>query len=414
MSASSTAGGLLDLVRSGRAETRADLGRLTGLSRSAVTARVSALLEAGLLVEGGERASTGGRPPGGLVLNPDAAVVVGIAVGRSRSQLGLFDLEGREIAGDTADHTIGAGPGEIMPLLAGRLEALLAETTSPVAGLGMSLPGAVDPVAGMSVDASVMRGWDRVPLATWFADVSDAPLLLTNDTAALTRSELFGPQPTDPDSLVVKASTGLALGVISGGRMLVSDRGLTGELGHVKIEAAGDVLCRCGATGCLEALAGGWALVQQMADAGTPVQHVRELVALALDGDPLSRRLLRDSGRHLGEVLAVAVNLLQPRVVVVGGDMGAAFDLYTAGIRETLYARAHAAATRDLRFSPSRHGEAAGLVGCAATVIDHHLDPDRVDRRLRTGQAVTAPAARGSATPDAGRAPAGDVPAGAR
>ena len=96
-----TAGELLELVRTGRAGTRVDLRRLTGLSRTAVVARVQALAAAGLLLAGEELASTGGRPPGGLLFNKDAGVVLAVALGRSRSQLGVFDLDGHELAGDS-------------------------------------------------------------------------------------------------------------------------------------------------------------------------------------------------------------------------------------------------------------------------------------------------------------------------
>ncbi|GAA2017704.1 ROK family transcriptional regulator [Nocardioides kribbensis] len=377
-----SAGALLHLVRTGRAATRSDLARVTGLSRSAVTSRVHALLDAGLLVEGGGSTSTGGRPPGTLGLDVDAAVVVGIAVGRSRSQLGLFDLAGREIVGDTRDHVVGTAPGVLMPDVAARLAALLAGTTVPVAGIGMSLPGTVDPETRMSLDAPVMGGWDGVALGPYLAEVCPAPLHLANDTAALAHSELFGVVPP-ADVLVVKASTGLGLGVVADGRLLGAHRGITGELGHTRIDAADGLLCRCGATGCLESLAGGWALVNTMVDEGHDVRHVRDLVQLALDGDTLARQLLRQSGRHLGEVLATAVNLLHPGLVVVGGDMGAAFDLYTAGIRETVYARAAASVVRDLRFAPATHGESAGLVGCAALAIDAALTPAAVDAHLR-------------------------------
>ena len=107
MSEMATAGELLELIRTGKASTRTDLRRLTGLSRTAVVARVSALVDAGLLLLGEELASTGGRPPGALVFNHDAGVVLGVAVGRSRSQLAVFDLQGRELAGDTRDHGVG-------------------------------------------------------------------------------------------------------------------------------------------------------------------------------------------------------------------------------------------------------------------------------------------------------------------
>ena len=386
--ADTSAGGLLTLVRTGRADTRADLVRLTGLSRGAVTARLTALIEAGLLLEGGDHASTGGRPAGSLALDPDAAVVLAVAVGRSRSQVGVFDLAGREISGDTRDHEPGTRADDLMPSVAERLDALvsaLPAAPARVAGVGLSLPGSVDPEKCCSVDAPVLRGWDGVDLSAFLRPVTEAPVHVDNDTAALTRSELFGQAPAADTMLVVKASTGLALGLVADGRLVGEGRGTTGELGHTRVDAGGDLPCRCGATGCLETVAGGWALVTALQEQGHPeVRHVRDLVATALAGDPAARRLLRGAGRQLGEVLAVAVNLLHPGAVVVGGDMGNAFDLYTAGLRESLYARAHPGAVRDLRFLPATHGEAAGLHGCAALAIDRALDPRAVNALLRS------------------------------
>lgn len=382
-------GGLLTLVRTGRAHTRADLAKLTGLSRGSVSARVDLLLRAGLLRESGDVTATGGRPAGALELNPDAAAVLAVAVGRSRSQAGVFDLTGREMAGDTRDHEPGTSAAELMPSVAGRLDALLdslAESRGAaprVVGVGVSLPGTVDPAARASVEAPVLRGWQGIGLEPFLRAVTDAPVHVDNDTAALTRSELFGTTPIDPTMLVVKASTGLGLGIVADGRLVGEGRGIAGELGHTRVGAAGELLCRCGATGCLEALAGGWALVEQLRDQGrSDVRHVRDLVALAQAGDPPARALLRDAGRHLGEVLSVAVNLLQPGAIVVGGDMAGAFDLYTAGVRETLFARAYPAATRHLRLLPAAHGEAGGLHGCAALAIDRALAPGAVDSLL--------------------------------
>ncbi|MGZ6734638.1 MAG: ROK family protein, partial [Nocardioides sp.] len=209
MSEMATAGELLELVRSGQASTRTDLRRITGLSRTAVVARVSALLDAGLLLVGEELASTGGRPPGALVFNHDAGVVLGVAVGRSRSQLAIFDLQGRELAGDTRDHGVGISAQKLMPMLAERLKTMLAEVTVPVLGIGMSLPGVVDPQRCVSVDSPVMGGWDGVELAPYFAEVADAPLFLANDADVLAYSEMFGPGEKPRNALILKASTGL-------------------------------------------------------------------------------------------------------------------------------------------------------------------------------------------------------------
>ena len=110
-----SAGEVLELLRSGRAATRSDLRRITGLSRTAVVARVSALAEAGLVAVGEELASTGGRPPGSLVFDAGAGVVLAAAVGRSRSQVAVADLAGVELGSSALDHEEGAGPQVVMP-----------------------------------------------------------------------------------------------------------------------------------------------------------------------------------------------------------------------------------------------------------------------------------------------------------
>ncbi|GAA3528843.1 ROK family protein [Nocardioides daeguensis] len=378
-----TAGELFALVRSGRAATRADLVRLTGLSRTAVVARVSALGEAGLLRIGAELASTGGRPPGSLELDADAGTVLAVAIGRSRSQVAVFDLGGTELAASAVDHDVGAGPDLVMPGVADQLVRLLEPTTPPVLGIGMSLPGAVDTERGVSVDTPVMAGWDGIPLAPYLARVADAPLFLANDADILARSEYLGHAAQARDLLVLKASTGLGLGVVAGGRIVTGALGAAGELGHTKVAEAAGRPCRCGDVGCLETIAAGWALVARLREEGRDVEHVRDLVALALAGDPEAKQLLRESGRMVGELLAVAINLLNPRAVVLGGDMAAAYDVYAAGVREAVYARSSALATRELQFLPSTYGDRAGLVGCAALALDEVLSPAAVDARLR-------------------------------
>jgi predicted NBD/HSP70 family sugar kinase len=389
--APATAGELLELVRSGRASTRSQLRLLTGLSRTAVTARVSSLTAAGLLLLGEELASTGGRPPGALVFNKDAAVVLAVAIGRSRSQLAVLDLDGQELTSDSRDHEVGVGPDELMPQIVERLRRLLdgAQSDSgqpPILGIGLSLPGTLDPVRGLSIGSPVMSGWDGVELAPFFAGLGDAPLFVANDADVLARSELLGGAGSLDDVLVVKASTGLGLGIVADGRVLSGSLGAAGEIGHTIVDAAGELPCRCGATGCLETIAAGWALVARMAEAGQPVGHVRDLVALALQGDSFARGLLRDSGRELGEVLAVAINLLNPAAVVIGGDMAAAFDFYVAGVRESVYRRSAPLATRDLQFLAAAHGDRAGVVGCAALALDHVLSPLAVDARLAAAE----------------------------
>ena len=377
-----TAGDLLELVRSGRAQTRSDLRRLTGLSRTAVVNRVTALDEAGLLLLGEELVSTGGRPPGSLMFNNEAGVVLAAAIGRSRSQVAVFDLLGNELGAASVDHEIGAGPDVVMPVVAEQLTTLLAATDRKVLGIGISLPGTIDPERGVSVDSPVIAGWDGVDLAPYLASLGGAPIFVGNDGDVLARSERLGHAATYDDLIVVKASTGLGLGIIAEGRVVSGHLGGAGEIGHTKVDAAAGRPCRCGDTGCLETIAAGWALLPQLAERGRPVEHIRDLTALAVAGDPEAKQLLRESGRRLGELLAVAINLLNPRAVVIGGDMAAAFDVYAAGVRESVYARASALATRELQFLPATFGDRAGMVGCASMALDQVLSPAAVNARI--------------------------------
>lgn len=380
-----TPGQVLALVRSGRATTRTELGRLTGLSRTAVAARVGTLLAAGLLVEAEEGESSGGRPPVRLRFNRDAGVVLAAAVGRSRTQLAVCDLAGDELAAAEFDQETGVGPGELMPRVAeglGRLVGQLGRPLDTVRAVGVSIPGTVDVLNGQSLQSPVMAGWDGVPLAPFLHALVEVPVYVDNDVNVMALSERRGHLEEFNDLLLVKASTGLGAGIVSGGRLLRGALGAAGEIGHTKTPPGEGRTCRCGDVGCLEAVAGGWALVREMQSRGREVEHVRGLVALVLDGDAEARTVVRESGRRVGEVLAGAVNLLNPETVVVGGDMAQAYDVFVAGLRESLYANATALSTRELQILPATHGQRAGVVGCASLALEHVLDAAAVDRAL--------------------------------
>lgn len=385
-----TPGELLGLIRSGRATTRGELGRLTGLSRTAISARLTSLADAGLVLEGDEESMTGGRPASTLVLNREAGLVLAVAIGRSRSQLSLCSLDGAELASTSHDQEVGVGPDVLMPIVAGQLAEMLADlgrSGADVRGIGMSMPGIVDRERAVSVDSQALGGWDGVALAPYLRDVTTAPLVVDNDCNVMALSEHDGHLLDRDDVLVLKASTGIGLGIVAGGLLVRGRLGAAGELGHVKVPAAAGLRCRCGDLGCLEAVAGGWALVERLQSEGESINHVRDLVARAAHGQGTARAIVRESGRRVGEALAATVTVLNPGAVVVGGDMGGAFDTFAAGLRDTLFAGTTALAGRDLQLLPSTYGERAGLVGCVRLALESVLSPAAVDAALAARRA---------------------------
>lgn len=385
-----SAGEVFALIRDDHVGTRSDLMRVTGLSRTAVAARLTALLQTGLVVENDEGPSTGGRPPARLRFDPDAGVVMAAAIGRSRTQLAVCDLAGEVLAAEDVDQEPGVAPGELLPEVAKRLNGLMEQagrSHDQLRGIGASIPGTVDFDRGASLDSPLMVGWDGVALAPYLTQGSDVPVYVDNDVNVMVLSERSGHLERFRDVLMVKASTGLGAGIVSGGELQRGALGAAGEIGHTKTPAAEGLVCRCGDVGCLEAVAGGWALVRTMREQGHDVGHVRDLVDLAISGDPEARRLIRESGRRLGEVLAGAVTLLNPEAVVVGGDMAQAYDAFVAGVRETTYANATALSTRELEILPATHGDRSGVVGCASLVLEQVLSVDAVDRAVQAVQA---------------------------
>jgi predicted NBD/HSP70 family sugar kinase len=386
-----TAGQIYALIRARRDITRTEIGQLTGLSRTAVSNRVAALAAAGLVVERELAPSTGGRPASFVTFNADGGIVLSAAIGRSRARLAVCNLAGDILAATDVDQEPGLGPDDLMPDIIKRFDALLDDSDyrdDKVFGIGASLPGTVDRERGCSLDSPIMSGWDGVPLRPYFVELTDAPMILDNDANVIALAERRGERQVFDDLLVLKASTGLGAGIIAGGSLQRGATQAAGEFGHNKTAAAAGLPCRCGDTGCLETIAGGWALVKALQADGHHVGHLRDVVELANSGDPDARRMIRDSGRHVGEVVAAAVNLLNPAVLVIAGDMAGAYDIFVAGLRQTMYGNASALATRVLQVVPSTYGDRSGVIGSATMVLDHVLSPVAIDGSIAAVQGM--------------------------
>ncbi|WP_028060844.1 ROK family transcriptional regulator [Candidatus Solirubrobacter pratensis] len=386
------AGRVLQLIREGQAVTRADLARRTGLARSTVAQRVDALIAHQLVYEAGGRASTGGRPPTVLAFNERAGVVLAADLGATHSRLAVADLAGEPLVEQAYDLDIAAGPAAVLEWIQARYESLLADAgrgPADVLGIGVGIPAPVASGRGEPVAPPIMPGWDGFSIPRWFAAHYDAPVLVDNDVNIMALGEHWTHWRDVEHLLYVKVGTGIGCGIVADRHIHRGAQGAAGDIGHIRIAGHDDVVCRCGNVGCLEAVAGGRALAHRLTQAGLEAKTSRDVVGLVRAGEPLAIQIVRDAGRHLGEVLAGAVNFFNPGAVVVGGDIGDAHQQLLAGVREVAIRRSLPMATRDLRMVPSQLGDRAGVVGAAIMVIEHVLDPDAIDRVVRTPVPLT-------------------------
>lgn len=381
---STSVGTLLHLVRDGRARSRAELAELTGIGRSTVSQRVGLLLEQSLLREVGEGTSTGGRPPMLLEFNAGAGVVLAADLGATHSRLAVTDLAGEALAQLAADIDIARGPDEVLGWVEARFRELLDEADAApadVAAVGVGVPGPVEFAAGRTVNPPIMPGWDGVPITEPLKAAFGAPVLVDNDVNIMAMGEHWAHWRHVDDLLFVKMGTGIGCGIVAGGNIHRGAQGAAGDIGHIRVSGT-EALCRCGNEGCLEAIAGGAALAEQLRAIDVPATGARDVVELVRAGDPHASRLVRGAGRALGEVLAGVINFFNPAVIVLGGDLANAHEQVFAGVREIAYQRSTALATRHLDFGRSHLGDDAGITGAAVMAIEHVMSPEAVDQAL--------------------------------
>ena len=380
-------GVLLRHVRTGRARSRAELVALTGASRSTVSARVDQLLAARLLEEGGTGWSTGGRPPTLLRFNGRAGCVLAVDLGVTSVDVAVADLDAQLLA--TVGHSldIADGPDAVLAEVDRLAQQVLDEaglTPADVRAIGIGVPGPVEFSTGRPFHPPLMPGWHDFPIPSAFRRY-DCPVFVDNDVNVMALGEIgvAGPEAQE-NVLVVKVGTGIGCGIVVAGRIYRGAQGSAGDIGHIGVAPphGQDVVCRCGNDNCLEAFAGGAAIVRDAVAAGLPVQTTREVAERAARGEPEALELVRTAGRSIGTVLASLVNFFNPHRIVLTGGVAQAGAPLLAGIREAVYGRSLPLAARSLDIRVSDAPELSGRLGAALMAIEGYLDDKVVERAL--------------------------------
>ncbi|WP_218040366.1 ROK family transcriptional regulator [Actinomadura sp. WMMB 499] len=372
---------LLRLVATGQAESRAELARLSGLAASSVSLRVEQLLDAGLFTEEGAGASRGGRRPRRLRLARGAGVFLIADLGAHHARLAVADLAGTPLALGDLSCDIAVGPERTLTEVIDALRALARAHDLgdvPVRGVGIGLPGPVDPATGQVVSPSRMPGWNDFPVREFASARAGVPALVENDANLMAVGEHRHSRPACDNLMVIKLGSGIGCGVIVDGR-LHRGRGAAGDISHVRILSEATVDCSCGHPDCLEAHASGAALAAALAAQGIEVDHPARIVDLVADGVPQATSAVRTAGRLIGDVLTALVNFFNPDALIIGGGLSNAEPL-VATIRGVIYERCLPLATRNLEIDTSAAGRDASILGAGHLLLD--ASGDWIDRAL--------------------------------
>lgn len=355
-------------------QSRADLARATGLSRTTVSSLVHELIAAGHAVETSERGRPhkggSGRPPLLVAATAVHGAVAGIDIGHHHVRVAIADQDGSVLEEEVASVDIDAHGTAVLDRATRMVRALSRSTgidLARIAGVGLCVPAPIDRRSA-TIRSGVVPEWRDLTPADTLADRLGVPVAADNDANLGALAELHhGVAHGVGDLVYLKLASGVGAGLVLGGRLYRGSTGIAGEIGHVQISEHGRV-CRCGHRGCLETEVSAPRLVELVRPTEATEFDVADLLAMEGAGDPGARRVLGDAGRTVGRALADLCNSLNPAMLVIGGPLGSAPSLI-AGVREAVdrYAQPNTAAA--LRVESAALGERAEITGALALAI---------------------------------------------
>jgi predicted NBD/HSP70 family sugar kinase len=364
---------VLNYVRDRGPISRAEIARQTSLQRSTVSEIVDSLLEEGLIEEIGAGRSTGGRCPTLLGLRSIGAAAIGIDIAPTRTTVAASNLAGLVLESEEfeTDHDF----EKTVTRAASAARRLIEKSPGTIEGIGVSIPGLVDPSTGRLLYVPYFN-WRDLNVGPRIAAATGVEVVIDNDANAAALAELwFGQSEVSEarDFIMVFIAEGVGTGIIFDRQVYRGEFGAAGEFGHMIIGERAPVPCSCGSWECWEAFASGRAAVarySRLTGAGEGAWQLSfvELIDRALEGESAARAALRETARYLGIGISNLIIGFSPEILVVGGAITRAWDLVSDLFSDTV----KRSIRRDLptaRITRSTIGDQASLMGALGLVL---------------------------------------------
>ncbi|HEX4405818.1 MAG TPA: ROK family transcriptional regulator [Polyangia bacterium] len=375
---------LLKVIWRERHISRADIARVTGLSPSTVSAIVAGLQQAGLVRETGAGLSRGGRRPTMIGFCDDVFALVGVEIGASHVTVVVTDLRADVRTARWGQHSVRTDPDGAIATVRAFIDDGLRElgiAHRQVIGIGVGVPTPVRPNTPGRLSPLVSPTWPNWP-AWRDHDVHEIlsaayglPVFVENDAnLGALGEQWWGVGNDGKDLTYIKIGTSVGSGHIINGELYRGAGGTAGEIGHLRMDPAGP-RCPCGLTGCLTTFIGAETLVERArrevghGGGGATIASVGDVVRAARAGDAGAGRIVADVGAHLGVAVASLMNVLNPAVVVLGGEITGAGELLLEPVRAAVRDRSLAATFDDTPIVTSNLGDKAIAVGAATMVL---------------------------------------------
>lgn len=365
---------VLNYVREREPISRAEIARETALQRSTISTIVDELQAEGLIEEIGAGVSTGGRRPTLLRLRAVGAMAIGVDITPSVTTIATSDLAGRVL--EQEQFATVSDYQKMIAHVVDRVRALSRRNKGIIEGIGVSVPGLVDPQTGKVIYIPYFK-WRDLDIAQMISTATGLSVMIDNDANAAALAELWFGRPEvmqTRDFIMILVAEGVGTGIVFDGQIYRGERGAAGEFGHMIVGERGPVACSCGNYDCWEAFASeGAAIARYLSLTGQkpnrfPGIDLRLLVDFALEGDQAARDALAETAHYLGIGISNLIVGLSPEAVVVAGAIARAWPLVAEALREP----GEKSIRRGLpsaRILPSTLGEQPTLMGALSLVL---------------------------------------------
>lgn len=360
-----------------------DICQSVKLSAPTVAKAIDELIDQQLVVKIGVGGSSGGRRPGIYALNPSSRYMLAIDLERSFIRMAVFDFSNKPASRIYQfDEGLDTLPDVFQYINDKVIEILKNNKISKkkVIGIGLSLPGLIDVHTGLSY--TYLK--DIKPAAT-LTELTGIKTYVEHDTKLMAMGEqAFGLAKGLHNVLCLNIGSGIGLSMILNGSVYRGHSGYSGEFGHIQIDNYGE-LCHCGKIGCIETMAAGKSILakakKQIAE-GTDTmlsvynhnsdEHLNTslIIDAAREGDKLSNELIEQAGHALGKGLAVLVNIFNPELIILGGELSKAADLLIEPIERNLEVHTIDRIRKDASIVVSKLGDDARIMGALALVVN--------------------------------------------
>ena len=376
---------VLNLIKEKGPISRADISKVTKLTRSTVSNIVDYLIKKGLIKEIGLSVSGVGRKAILLKLNSKAYYSIGVDLGTLHTTIAITDLLGRiekKIEYPTNCHQ---DKDKIIEKLITVIHNIIKNfgiKWKKIAGIGVAAPGLIDKKGTMLITPNF--GWKDTPLGDILKREFHIPVFIDNNVNAMASAESeFGKGQGVKNFVFFNVGMGIGAGVVINRELFHGESNCTGEIGHTTVDYNGPK-CSCGNKGCLEVMASGPAIAKRAIKAIKEGEQSliyelanydlnqisAEIVATAANqGDKLGRSIMEETGEYLGTGVANIINLFNPELVIIGGGVTQAGDLIFKPLRKVVQKRAFSVSARVAKIIPVSLGKDCTVMGAAALVL---------------------------------------------